>query len=75
MERRRFGLCKRGNSRIKETGLKLFLYLMRWQCSTLILAPVISLIPNSPWGSAVVANFIGGLLFFYIDMMIFKSKI
>lgn len=72
MERRRFGLCKRGNSRIKGIGLKLFLYLMRWQCSTLILAPVISLIPNSPWGSAVVANLSEVL---YIDMMIFKSKI
>jgi DNA-directed RNA polymerase subunit RPC12/RpoP len=57
------------------------LYLLRWQLSTPILAPIISYFKNSPaifgtkddWLGAIVANFIGGLIFFWVDRFIFNS--
>ena len=56
------------------------LYLIRWQCSTPILAPVIAYFKQSPiWGTAddwigaVVANLIGGLIFFWVDRWIFRK--
>ena len=51
------------------------IYLLRWQASSLILAPCIHWLAG--YGSvvsAVVANFIGGCLFFWIDARIFKGK-
>ena len=54
---------------------KYLLYLARWQASTLILAPVIWLMADySSWAAAIVANLIGGLVFFWIDKWIFKPK-
>lgn len=52
-----------------------FLYLVRWQLSTPILAIVLSLLSNMPtlWAT-VIANFIGGLIFFWVDKIIFKKK-
>ncbi len=50
------------------------LYLVRWQLSTPILA--ISLVYLASLGrvwSAVVANLIGGLLFFWVDRFIFTN--
>jgi DNA-directed RNA polymerase subunit RPC12/RpoP len=57
------------------------LYLLRWQLSTPILAPIISYFKNSPtifgtkddWLGAIVANLIGGLIFFWVDRFIFNS--
>ena len=56
------------------------LYLIRWQCSTPILAPVIAYFKQSPiWGTAddwigaIVANLIGGLIFFWVDRWIFRK--
>ena len=57
------------------------LYLLRWQLSTPILAPIISLFNKSPsifgtkddWIGAIVANLIGGLIFFWVDRFIFNS--
>ena len=52
---------------------RFFIYLLRWQASSIILAPCIYLL-NS-YGSivsAVVANLIGGCLFYLIDKKIFK---
>lgn len=52
-----------------------FIYLIRWQLSTFILAPVIALFSTwNPWLSAMLANLIGGLIFFWIDRYIFKGK-
>ncbi len=59
-----------------------FLYLVRWQLSTLILAPSVAFFKHSPsiwgtkedWISAIVANLIGGCIFFWVDIFIFKSK-
>lgn len=59
-----------------------FLYLIRWQLSTPILAPVVAYFKHSPslfgttddWIGSAVANLIGGLIFFWVDKFIFTSK-
>ncbi len=59
-----------------------FLYLIRWQLSTPILAPIVAYFKHSPqifgtfqdWIAASVANLIGGLIFFWVDQFIFKSS-
>lgn len=51
------------------------LYLLRWQLSTPILA--ICLVYFNPLGSlwaTVLANLIGGLLFFWVDKFIFTDR-
>lgn len=54
---------------------KYALYLLRWQCSTPILAVVLILMSNfNPTIATVVANFIGGLIFFWIDKFIFRTR-
>ncbi len=50
------------------------LYLLRWQASTPILAGVgILLATMGQLVSALVANLIGGLIFFWVDQFIFTS--
>ena len=60
--------------------IRFFLYLCRWQLSSLILAPVIGIVKGtsllgnaSDWVSAVVANLIGGAIFFWVDKLIFRG--
>lgn len=51
------------------------LYLLRWQASTPLLAAVeIVLFMTGPLVAAVAANFIGGLIFFWVDQDIFTSQ-
>lgn len=58
------------------------LYLVRWQLSTPILAPVVAFFKDSSsmfgtkedWIGSTVANLIGGLVFFWVDQFIFTSK-
>ena len=58
------------------------LYLIRWQLSTPILAPVVAYFKHSSsifgtredWIGSAVANLIGGLIFFWVDRFIFTSK-
>jgi hypothetical protein len=51
------------------------LYLLRWQASTPILAGVgILLTSMGQWIAAIVANLIGGLIFFWVDQFIFTSQ-
>ena len=58
------------------------LYLVRWQCSTPILAPVIAYCKHSSslfgtradWVGSMVANLLGGLIFFWVDRFIFTAK-
>lgn len=58
------------------------LYLIRWQLSTPLLAPIVAWFKHSPslfgtsedWVAATIANFIGGLIFFWVDSFIFTSK-
>ena len=55
---------------------KLSLYLLRWQASTPILSLVTYfLVANyGAFVAAIVANFIGGLIFYKIDKLIFSEK-
>lgn len=58
------------------------LYLVRWQLSTPLLAPIVAYFKGSPslfgtkedWIAATIANFIGGLIFYWVDRFIFTSK-
>lgn len=51
------------------------LYLLRWQASTPLLAVVgILLASMGQWVAAIVANLIGGLIFFWVDQFIFTSQ-
>ena len=51
------------------------LYLLRWQCSTPILALVLWLLGSlgTVWAT-VIANLIGGAVFFWVDRWIFKER-
>jgi len=52
-----------------------FLYLCRWQLSTPLLALVlIWLSVFNRWVAVIIANLIGGLMFFWVDRFIFKSR-
>lgn len=55
---------------------RLSAYLLRWQLSTPILSIVIYLCQNhiGNIGSTIVANLIGGLMFYKIDRIIFKQN-
>lgn len=63
--------------------VKFILYLIRWQLSTPILAPIVAYFKHSEsmfgtkedWIAATIANLIGGCIFFWVDRFIFKSKI
>ena len=58
------------------------LYLIRWQLSTPLLAPIVAYFKQSDaifgtredWIAASVANLIGGLIFYWVDRFIFTSK-
>ncbi|QSZ68175.1 hypothetical protein RJ40_12060 [Methanofollis aquaemaris] len=51
------------------------LYLIRWQLSTPLLAGVLILLSTmDPITATVIANLIGGLIFFWVDRFIFTSK-
>jgi hypothetical protein len=51
------------------------LYLLRWQASTPLLAGVgILLATMGQLVAAIVANLVGGLIFFWVDQFIFTSQ-
>jgi len=53
---------------------KYFFYLVRWQLSTPVLAIVLILLASfSTLTATIVANLIGGLIFFWVDRFIFRS--
>lgn len=62
--------------------IKFVLYLIRWQLSTPILAPIVAFFKHSSavfgtredWLAAAIANLIGGCIFFWVDRYIFKSR-
>lgn len=59
-----------------QVDMKLIVYLLRWQLSTPILSAVIYFTIDL-WGnlaSTVLANLIGGLMFYKIDKIIFNKK-
>lgn len=52
------------------------IYLVRWQLSTPILAVVLVWLASmNKWGATVIANLIGGLIFFWVDKFIFTSPL
>ena len=56
--------------------MKLIKYVIRWQLSTPIIAMVLWLLSDLNITLAtVIANFIGALIFFPLDKIIFKKKI
>lgn len=61
---------------MKKILLNYIIYLFRWQLSTPILSLVLMLfgVGSSPIIPTIVANFIGGLIFFWIDKWIFNRK-
>lgn len=50
---------------------KYILYLIRWQLSTPILALILYLMHTNELIETIIANLIGGMLFFWIDKKIF----
>ena len=53
---------------------KYALYLIRWQLSTPILAVVLIVLADmNEWVATIIANLIGGLIFFWVDRFIFRS--
>jgi len=55
---------------------KYLLYLIRWQLSTPILAVVLYFLTDmNTLLATVLANFIGGLIFFWVDKFIFKKVV
>jgi len=51
------------------------LYLLRWQLSTPILAMCLMYLQFGVTWNTIVANLIGGLIFFWVDRFIFTSQI
>lgn len=52
---------------------KLILYLFRWQLSTPILWVVLNKLGNDI-KSTIIANLIGGLIFFWVDRLLLKDN-
>lgn len=52
---------------------KYILYLLRWQFSSPILALVLYLLHTNIIVETIIANLIGGIIFFWIDRKIFKE--
>lgn len=53
---------------------KYLLYLGRWQLSSIILFPVILVFGDKPLLATILANLIGGMIFWYVDKWIFSHK-
>lgn len=55
---------------------RLLLYLGRWQLSTPILALCLFLLTAyfNEMGATIIANLIGGLIFFWVDEAIFSKR-
>lgn len=63
------------NSRKKNSLMRFLLYLGRWQLSSPLLALcLIWLEPVGTVWATIIANLIGGIIFFWVDKLIFKEK-
>lgn len=52
------------------------LYLFRWQCSTPILWGALYFMSSmNPLYATIIANFLGGCIFFFVDRWIFDKKV
>lgn len=54
--------------------MRLAMYLGRWQLSSPILAACVVLLPGPAWFRVIIANLIGGLLFFRVDRWIMGRR-
>ena len=54
---------------------RFLLYLLRWQCSSPILALCLHFLDFSILINTIIANLIGGCIFYFIDRKIFKEEI
>ena len=54
---------------------KYILYLIRWQLSTPILALVLYLLNMNQLIETIIANLIGGIIFYWIDKKIFNGGV
>jgi hypothetical protein len=54
--------------------MKLFLYMLRWQLSSPILAFSVLFIPGSTITRVIIANVIGSLIFFPVDKWIMNLR-
>lgn len=54
---------------------KFIVYLIRWQLSTPILAIVLYYLPFNTLTNTIIANLIGGIIFFWVDRLIFNKEI
>lgn len=59
----------------KQNIKKFILYLVRWQLSTPILALCMFFIPLNTMEKTIIANLIGGIIFFFVDKQIFKEPL
>lgn len=50
------------------------LYLLRWQLSTPILMIILKILDTNIITKTIIANLIGGLIFFWVDYKIFNNK-
>ena len=54
---------------------KFILYLIRWELSTPVLALCLSFLKFNTIINTIIANLIGGIIFYWIDKCIFKKEI
>ena len=53
---------------------RFLLYLFRWQCSSPLLALCLwCLAPMGVFWATIIANFVGGTIFYFIDKRIFRE--
>lgn len=53
---------------------KFILYLLRWQLSTPILALILYLLNINEIIETILANLIGGIIFYWVDKSIFRKE-
>lgn len=53
---------------------KFILYLIRWQLSTPILALCLNFLQFNTLINTIIANLIGGIIFYWVDKYIFNKK-
>lgn len=49
------------------------LYLFRWQLSSPVLYPIIILFKDHLLIATIVGNLVGGMIFFFVDRIIFRK--
>lgn len=48
--------------------------MLRWQMSSPLLAIVLYTLNFGTWFETIIANFIGSIIFFFVDKWIFRNK-